>query len=132
MSTTASWVEITDFPKIGDFYNGDIVRFGFSGNGNGGGGRGGHVRPPHYRPGELYFWRVNDSDSRDFQALVATGRTIPKARFVRQTVEGDSVTSSEAVYLENLNFQSIKTASREGMIVDDVLLLYTWVDVAFS
>jgi hypothetical protein len=129
MATTASWVEITDFPKIGDFYNGDIVRFGFSG-----GGRGHHAGPrqAHFRPGELYFWRVSDADSKDFQMLVMSGRTIPKARFVQQWVDGDTVTNSRAVYLENLSSQSMATASREGMIVDDLLLSYTWVDVAYS
>ena len=130
MSTTASWVEITDFPKIGDFYNGDIVRFGFSGPGHGGGHAGPH--PPHFRPGEFYFWRVSDADSKDFQMLVLTGRTIPKARFVHQRADGDIVTSSTAFYLENLSFQSIRNVSREGMIVDDILLLYTWVDAAYS
>jgi len=132
MSTTASWVEITDFPKIGDFYNGDVVRFGLSGPRQSGGGGHGPWYPPHTKPGELYFWRVSDGDSREFEKLVISGRKIPKARFVTQRVDGDSVTSSYAIYLENLNFQSIRTNSREGMIVDDVLLSYTWIETAYS
>jgi|GEM_PF-5760795 len=129
-----NWVEITDFPNIKDFYNGDIVGWSFLGLGNGAHGGGGLGIPsiPHFRPGSINFWRESDRDSRNFQTLVMSGRMIPNARIVRQGADGDTVTFSNAVYFENLSFQSFNTTTREGKLIDDMVFSYTWIDIAYK
>jgi hypothetical protein len=124
-----NWIEISDFPNKGAYYGGDVLTW----YAHPGSGLHGSLINHRVRPGEIVLTRSHDQDSHLFFDQVASGDSLPNARFIKQMTKDDGSDSIMYNYVASVEvlvfYSALSRTEYSGDLVEDVRLRYQRIEI---